>query len=99
MLIWLLLRRSHATRCSADPDGEIRNISIEDCIETAMKIFDGQTRAIKGFRNFTEGRSPFHDDLEKLQDPLDFLHRVKVLKETAWLLLVWVLVWFPWLLT
>lgn len=61
----------------ADPDGEIRNISIEDCIETAMKIFDGQTRAIKGFRNFTEGRSPFHDDLEKLQDPLDFLHRVK----------------------
>uniref|UniRef100_N1QTZ5 Paired amphipathic helix protein Sin3 n=1 Tax=Aegilops tauschii TaxID=37682 RepID=N1QTZ5_AEGTA len=72
--------------CSADPDGEIRNICPENCIETALKLFQGCPTVKQSFLNFTEGRSPFDGNGNVdavavnplMQKPMDFLSRVKV---------------------
>ncbi|XP_037444823.1 paired amphipathic helix protein Sin3-like 5 [Triticum dicoccoides] len=69
----------------ADPDGEIRNICPENCIETALKLFQGCPTVKQSFLNFTEGRSPFegNGDVDAvavsplMQKPMDFLSRVK----------------------
>ncbi|KAF6986714.1 hypothetical protein CFC21_004435 [Triticum aestivum] len=73
----------------ADPDGEIRNICPENCIETALKLFQGWATVKQSFLNFTEGRSPVKGngivdaDVEAvvvnplLQKPIDFLSRLK----------------------
>ncbi|XP_044963462.1 paired amphipathic helix protein Sin3-like 3 isoform X1 [Hordeum vulgare subsp. vulgare] len=74
----------------ADPDSEIRNICPENCIETALKLFQGCDTVKQSFLNFTEGRSPIEGnsnvdaDVEAvvvknplLQKPTDFLSRVK----------------------
>ncbi|VAH11510.1 unnamed protein product [Triticum turgidum subsp. durum] len=70
----------------ADPDGEIRNICPENCIETALKLFQGCPTVKQSFLNFTEGRSPFEGNGNVdavavnplVQKPMDFLSRVKV---------------------
>ncbi|KAF6997947.1 hypothetical protein CFC21_014113 [Triticum aestivum] len=73
----------------ADPDGEIRNICPENCIETALKLFQGWATVKQSFLNFTEGRSPVEGngivdaDVEAvvvnplLQKPIDFLSGLK----------------------
>ncbi|VAH23645.1 unnamed protein product [Triticum turgidum subsp. durum] len=69
----------------ADPDGEIRNVCPENCIETALKLFQGCPTVKQSFLNFTEGRSPFegNGDVDTvavntlMQKPMDFLSRVK----------------------
>uniref|UniRef100_A0A453A2R7 Histone deacetylase interacting domain-containing protein n=1 Tax=Aegilops tauschii subsp. strangulata TaxID=200361 RepID=A0A453A2R7_AEGTS len=69
----------------ADPDGEIRNICPENCIETALKLFQGCPTVKQSFLNFTEGRSPFDGNGNVdavavnplMQKPMDFLSRVK----------------------
>ncbi|XP_037456525.1 uncharacterized protein LOC119327530 [Triticum dicoccoides] len=73
----------------ADPDGEIRNICPENCIETALKLFPGWATVKQSFLNFTEGRSPIEGnenvdaDVEAvvvnplLHEPMDFLSRLK----------------------
>uniref|UniRef100_A0ACD5TYW2 Uncharacterized protein n=2 Tax=Avena sativa TaxID=4498 RepID=A0ACD5TYW2_AVESA len=67
-----------------DPDGEIRSICAENCIETAMKLFQDWAPVKQGFLNFTQGRSPFDVDADAgvdmythLQSPVDFLRRAK----------------------
>jgi hypothetical protein len=79
-----------------DPDGEIRTICAENCIETAMKLFQDCALVKRGFLDFTQGRSPIHfldsDDADdhinaKLKSPLDFLKRAKVLNKITLLLL------------
>ncbi|XP_037444824.1 paired amphipathic helix protein Sin3-like 5 [Triticum dicoccoides] len=73
----------------ADPDGEIRNICPENCIETALKLFQGWATVKQSFLNFIEGRSPVEGngnadaDAEAvvvnplIQKPMDFLSRLK----------------------
>lgn len=72
----------------ADPDGEIRSICTENCIEMAMKLFHGCAPVRQGFLNFTQGRSPFEGDANvdadadidvnaHIQETLDFLRRAK----------------------
>ncbi|EMS50858.1 Paired amphipathic helix protein Sin3-like 3 [Triticum urartu] len=70
----------------ADPDGEIRNICPDNCIETALKLFQDCPTVKQSFLNFTEGRSPFEGNGNVdavavnplVQKPMDFLSRVKV---------------------
>uniref|UniRef100_A0A8R7P893 Histone deacetylase interacting domain-containing protein n=1 Tax=Triticum urartu TaxID=4572 RepID=A0A8R7P893_TRIUA len=69
----------------ADPDGEIRNICPDNCIETALKLFQDCPTVKQSFLNFTEGRSPFEGNGNVdavavnplVQKPMDFLSRVK----------------------
>ncbi|KAF6992380.1 hypothetical protein CFC21_009378 [Triticum aestivum] len=73
----------------ADPDGEIRNICPENCIGTALKLFQGWATVKQSFLNFIEGRSPVegngnaNPDVEAvvfnplIQKPMDFLSRLK----------------------
>ncbi|KAE8773345.1 Paired amphipathic helix protein Sin3 [Hordeum vulgare] len=69
----------------ADPDGQIRNICPENCIETVLKLFQGWATVKQSFLNFTEGRSPVEGNGDVgadvvnplLQKPMDFLSRLK----------------------
>uniref|UniRef100_A0ACD5T6P7 Uncharacterized protein n=1 Tax=Avena sativa TaxID=4498 RepID=A0ACD5T6P7_AVESA len=67
-----------------DPDGEIRSICAENCIEMAMKLLQDWAPVKQVFLNFTQGRSPFDGDADAdvdlcthLQSPVDFLWRAK----------------------
>ncbi|KAM0905674.1 hypothetical protein ACQ4PT_017262 [Festuca glaucescens] len=71
----------------ADPDGEIRSICSENCIEEAMKLFQDCAPVKRGFLDFTQGRSPIHflesDDADvdinaSIQSPFDLLQRAKI---------------------
>ncbi|KAF0926708.1 hypothetical protein E2562_027143 [Oryza meyeriana var. granulata] len=54
-----------------------RNISIEKCIETILKILDGQPHVIEAFQLFIQqGLSPFQQDL-LLEKAKDWIKRVK----------------------
>lgn len=70
----------------ADPDGEVRSICVETCIEKALELLQGWAPVKRGFLNFTQGRSPLDGDDSVfgdvdvnalLQNPLDFLWRAK----------------------
>ncbi|XP_051210605.1 paired amphipathic helix protein Sin3-like 6 isoform X3 [Lolium perenne] len=70
----------------ADPDGEVRSICVETCIEKALELLQGWAPVKQGFLNFTQGRSPLDGDDSVfgdvdvnalLQNPLDFLWRAK----------------------
>ena len=90
--------------CSADPDGEIRSICAENCIETAMKLFQDCALVKQGFLHFTQGRSAIHvfdsddADADVFKSPINFLQRAKVLKKISWLLLLLVVIRRLWLL-
>ncbi|KQK04610.1 paired amphipathic helix protein Sin3-like 5 isoform X1 [Brachypodium distachyon] len=62
---------------SVDPDGEIRNISVESYKETVMELFQGQPEVMQGFIYFTQGHSPFKDNAIRMENPLDFIQRLK----------------------
>ena len=67
----------------------------ENCIETALKLFQGWATVKQSFLNFIEGRSPVEGngnadpDVEAvvfnplIQKPMDFLSRLKVLKKIS----------------
>ncbi|KAM0871698.1 hypothetical protein ACQ4PT_039192 [Festuca glaucescens] len=70
----------------ADPDGEVRSICVETCIEKALELLQGWAPVKQGFLNFTQGRSSLDGDDSVfgdvdvnalLQNPLDFLWRAK----------------------
>jgi hypothetical protein len=107
MQIWSSITFLRFPKCSADPDGEVRSICVETCIEKALELLQGWAPVKRGFLNFTQGRSPLDGDDSVfgdvdvnalLQNPLDFLWRAKVLKRFSWLFLLWVLSFVGWIL-